>query len=254
MRLLDALRHAMRMRRTGPDDLDAAGRWAAGAEPGPEDRGLAELLAAAKAPAHAEELAGRPAAVAAFAAAGLDAAAPGPATRFRRSRAVRTLIVNVTAGVLLLTGTGAAVAARGGHLPDGAQQRAHDLFSRLGVPAPQTVPDAPDPRPSRAEPSRRPGRPPSAAAPPSAPTPAQPSGSAAVPGAAGWCRAWAAAPGRDDAPWYRDLVEAAGSEAEVAAYCAGLDGPGAASGKPARSHKPPGKPSSLPTPSHAGKK
>jgi hypothetical protein len=252
MRLLDALRHAMRMRRSGPDDLDAAGRWAAGETPGPEHRGLAELLAAAKAPARAEELAGRQDVVAAFAAAGHDDVVREPVSLGRRSRTARALVVNVTAGLVLLAGTGAAVAAHGGHLPDAAQQRAHDLFSRLGVPPPPSSPDEPE-SPPRTRPSRT-SEPPSSG-PSSKPAPPRPSASAPVaPAPAGWCRAWASTPEPGDAPWYRELVEAAGSEEEVAGYCAALDDPGTASAKPSHSRKPPGKPSSLPTPSHPGKK
>jgi hypothetical protein len=244
--LLDSLRHVMRMRRTGPPDLDVAGRWAAGEEAGPAHRGLAELLAAAKAPAHPEELAGRRAAVAAFAAAGRDEAVPEPVTRGRRSRTARTLVANVTAVMVLLAGTGAAMAARAGHLPDAAQQRAHDLFSRLGVPAPPSTPDTPV-SPPRTRPSRT-VEPPS-----SGPVTTRPPASVA-PVPAGWCRAWAAEPEPGEEPWYRELVEAAGSEKEVAAYCAALGAPGAASGKPGHSRKPSGRPSSLPTPSHSGRR
>jgi hypothetical protein len=267
MGLLDAFRHAMRMRRTGPVDLDAAGRWAAGETPGPEHRGLADLLAAAGAPADATDPAGRQAAVAAFAAAGRDepvvaafasaglaGTAPEQVSPRRRSRTARALTVNVTAAVVLLAGTGAALAARGGHLPDAVQQRAHDLFSRLGVPAPDPSPDSSDvpgsrPRPSPSRPAERP----SPVPPPAAMSPSAPSAPVA-PAPAGWCRAWAADPESGDTPWYRKLVEAAGSEDEVAAYCAGLGSPRAASAKPEHSRKPPGRPSDPPTPSHPGKK
>ncbi|MEU4624656.1 hypothetical protein AB0G04_32380 [Actinoplanes sp. NPDC023801] len=262
-------------------DADQAGRWAAGEQPGPAHRGLAELLAAANAPATEDELAGREAVVAAFAAevrkagaaearkagtagsrrkagttglrreveiaAAHGAAVPQPAGRARRSRTARPVVVNVAA-VLLLAGTGTAVAARGGHLPQAAQQRAHDVFSGLGVPAPVRSPQPTDAVPrASATPAPRRSATKSATTRPSA----SPS-AAAVP--AGWCRAWAAAPRPSDAPWYAELAEAAGSEEDIAAYCRALDDTGTPSASPDRSRKPPGRPSSLPTPSHRGKK
>ncbi|WP_189332909.1 hypothetical protein [Actinoplanes ianthinogenes] len=239
----------MRIRRTHPIGLDQTERWAAGEPPGPDHQGLAGLLAAAKAPATPGELAGRQAAMAAFTAAYEGAEAPGEGHRVRTSRPTRTLVVTIAAGLALVTAGGTAAAARSGVLPDGAQERAHQLFSRLGVPAPQTSPDAPAPVPSSL-PSRTGGVP--------SPVPVT-SATAVVP--VGWCRAWAAAPRASNAPWRRELVEAAGSEAGIPAYCAALGAtvtPATAAtsapGKSGHSRKPQGKPSSLPTPSHHGKK
>ncbi|MBB4742054.1 hypothetical protein BJY16_005513 [Actinoplanes octamycinicus] len=244
----------MRVRRTHPIDLDQTERWATGEQPGPDHQGLADLLAAAKAPATPGELAGRQAAMAAFTAVRDGAQASGEGHRVRTSRTRRALVVNLAAGVVLVAAGGTAVAARSGVLPDAAQERAHELFSGLGVPAPQTSSSAPSPVPS-SKPSRTTSVP--SPAPATSPT-------AVVP--AGWCRAWAAAPRASNAPWRRKLVEAAGSEAAIPAYCAALGttttSPAAspatpstsAPGKSGHSRKPQGKPSSLPTPSHPGKK
>ncbi|WIM99648.1 hypothetical protein ACTOB_003308 [Actinoplanes oblitus] len=242
----------MRVRRTHPIGLDQTERWATGEQPGPDHQGLADLLAAAKAPATPGELAGRQAATAAFAAAYQGAGAPEEERRVSTSRTTRALVVNVMAGVLLVTATGTAVAARGGVLPEGAQRRAHELFSGLGVPAPHTSASTPAPVPSSG--SSRTGAVPSPA-PATSPT-------AVVP--AGWCRAWAAAPRPSRAPWYPELARAAGSESAIPAYCAaqgvtapatsGAPATSSAPGKSGHSRKPQGKPSSLPAPSHPGKK
>src|SRR5262245_12586998 len=106
MRLTRALLHAMRARRTQRIGPDQAGRRATDDLPDPDHQGLAELLAAAKAPATAEELAGERAAVAGFAAARRRAAAsPRRRSRVRMSRATRAVVVNVAAGLVLVGGT-----------------------------------------------------------------------------------------------------------------------------------------------------
>lgn len=216
MRLTGALLHAIRARRTQRTGPDQAGRRAADDLPGPDHQGLAELLAAAKAPATAEELAGERAAVAGFAAARRRAAvSPRRRSRVRMSRATRGVVVNVAAGLVLVGGTGTAVAARSGHLPDGAQQHAHRLFSALGVPAPRTVRDEPS-----AVPEARPSGTTSRPAP--APTPGVSATRSTEEVAAGWCRAWVAAPHESNARRRRDLIAAAGGEEKIPAYCAGL--------------------------------
>ncbi len=50
----------------------------------------------------------------------------------------RAVVVKVAAGAATLVLSGAALAAETGNLPDGAQQRAHEMFSSLGVPAPRS--------------------------------------------------------------------------------------------------------------------
>jgi hypothetical protein len=280
MRLINALLHAMRARRAERIDLEQqADRWVAG-DPPADHQGLAELLAAAKAPATAEELAGERAAVAGFAAA-RRAASPRGRSRVRMSRSTRAVVVNAAAGLVLVGGAGTAVAARTGNLPDGAQQHAHRLFSALGVPAPRTVRDDPSPLPS-ASPSETTSRP------HPTPTPGVPATSPAEAVAAGWCRTWSAAPHDSNARWRRDLIAAAGGEQNIPAYCTELGvtpGPASPTAKaptgkaptgkapnakspatkspatkkgskpatPGQSKKPPGEPNRTPTSGHPGK-
>jgi hypothetical protein len=258
MRLIHALLHAMCTRRTQQIGLNQADRWVTGDRPGPDHQGLAELLTAVKAPATAEELAGERAAVAGFAAAHRRAASPKRRrSRVRMSRTPRTVVVNVAAGLALVAGAGTAAAARTGNLPDGAQQHAHRLFSALGIPPPRTGPANPKPVPQASTP-RTTSRP----SPTPAPGVSTTSTTEAVP--AGWCRAWSAAPHNSDAPWRRNLIEAAGSEHDIPAYCAALSTTAhpasrtttaarPAPAKPSGSQESHGKPSSLPTPDHHGK-
>jgi hypothetical protein len=133
MRLINALKNAMRVRssrRVGRADAD---RLVSGNPPGPDHRGLGALLDAAAAPPSVEELAGERAAVARFVAAYRDAA-PEPSVRtpVPASRSARMVAVKVAAGVAVLAAGGTAVAAETGNLPAGAQR----LFTGLGVPAP----------------------------------------------------------------------------------------------------------------------
>nr|WP_296070613.1 hypothetical protein [uncultured Actinoplanes sp.] len=266
----------MRRRRAHRIGLTQADQWAAGDPPGPDHQGLAELLAAAKAPATAEELAGEEQAVAAYTAAQRRAAPP--ARRKNRARVSRlpsrTVVVNIATVLALLAAGGTAVAARTGNLPADAQQHAHRLFSALGVPAPRTGPttgpgQAPSvsPQPSTPRTTSRPS-----------PTPA-PAGSAAPSAGtapAGWCRAWSATPHTTKAAWYRDLAEAAGGEDHIRAYCASLTRSATSpatrrptpspptptrrpptkphTSKPGPTAHPTGKPTSLPTPQRSDRR
>ncbi|WP_412742166.1 hypothetical protein [Krasilnikovia sp. MM14-A1004] len=141
----------MRTWRTRRLGLDEADRLVAGQRSAPGHEGLAELLAAARAPASPRELAGERAAVAGFVAARQRAVPIHPPKGTRRVRvpvSVRAVAMKVAAGFAVLAATGTAAAAGAGTLPDGAQQRAHRFFSALGVPAPAT----PVPHPSRTGP------------------------------------------------------------------------------------------------------
>jgi hypothetical protein len=209
MRPLHALLDAMRTRRTDRIGLAQADRLVAGDQPGPHHRGLGDLLAAAAAPARAEELGGEQDAVAAFAAAQRRAAALKGKTRARVSRSVRTVVVTGAAGLALLVISGTAVAARTGSLPDGAQQHAHRLFSALGVPAPRTGPGATPASHPSGTPGPRPSASPSTIA-------------AEIP--LRWCRTFNATPGGPsaDPSLHRRLAAAAGGAENIERYCARL--------------------------------
>lgn len=248
-----ALLHAMRERRTsrlGPAEAD---RLVAGDPAGPEHRGLAALLDAAKAPASPRELAGERAAVVAFGAAYREAEQAGLHRAGRRARMplpAKAAAVKVAAVVAVLAGSGVALAAETGQLPAGAQHQAHRLFSAVGVPAPQAT-------------SARARRTPSATPSPRAsarPTPgASATGRGSTPGAPavpGLCKAWAAQQEPHGkamkAASRQALIAAAGGADQIAELCAeALATPGttpAPSAKPGHGGKPdhPGKPSDKP--------
>jgi hypothetical protein len=215
----------MRVRRTPRIGSAEVERLIAGDRTGPDHDGLAALLAAARSPASPDELAGERAAAARLSAAYRDAGRPvRPRRSTRRTRilsSARALAVKVTAGVAVLAVGGTAVAAQTGNLPVAAQDRAHRIFSALGVPPPETAAPPVIPAPSR------PGRTgPSATA---APRPGAVSSD--DPAVTGLCRAWQAA--RDNprgeampAPSRRALAAAAGGQSNVPAFCAArLAGP-----------------------------
>ncbi|MFB9361767.1 hypothetical protein [Actinoplanes nipponensis] len=221
--------------------------------------GLAGLLDAARASTPGEDLAGERAAVAGFLAARQRAVPTAPPRR--KNREARTFAMTVALGFAVLTFGGTALAARTGSLPPAAQERAHALFSGVGVPpppAPVPATSAP-PTTGRAVPSPTP-------APSRTATPA-PSATAATE----LCRVWDAAgqdpPGRDvPAEVRRSLAAAAGGVPRIDGFCAALLGEASRSssaGAPASSGTPPGpgKPAGKPsapgkptvTPSHPGK-
>jgi hypothetical protein len=184
--------------------------------------GLDHLLDAVRAPATPGELSGEQAMVAALAAEHRRAALtarPKERDRVRLPGFVRRTVVTVTASVALLAAGGTAVAAATGSLPDGVQQRAHRLFSALGIPAPRTGTNSSS-SPAASAPQATPTPAPTATA---TATPATARGSEAPEVRATWCAAWAAAAaggkpmnGRDR----RDLIAAAGGPDGVTAYCA----------------------------------
>lgn len=161
---------------------------------------VADLLAAAGAPARPDELAGEKAAVAAFRAAYGPAEPEKPKGRPVR----RAVLVAALSAVVALVG-GTAYAAQTGRLPDPVQQRFHETFA--GVPAPE--PDV------RTSPTQR-------------PSPTTTATTAAAPPAVlDLCRAWQATRSRPGQPSLRpdeqrELAAAAGGQNRIESFCAGL--------------------------------
>lgn len=178
---------------------------------------LSRLLAAAAAPARPDELAGLSTAVAAFEEAGRDTSVSVPPVT-RRSLLVRPVAAKIAAGVAVVLFGGVALAAETGNLPGGTQQRAHELFSPLGVPSPHasaspaaTRPPAVETTPSRAPSPDNNGR----------------TLDPTSPAVLGLCRAWQALQNNpNDKPMtaeaFRDLAGAAGGEQRVSAFCGPL--------------------------------
>ena len=216
-----ALQGAMRTRRTRRIGLAEADRLVAGKPFSPDPWGLSVLLDAAKAPPSVDELAGERAAVAGFLAAHRKAAATAPSKRRNRARlqlSARAVALKVAAAVTVLAMGGTAVAAQTGKLPAGAQQRAHDMLSSLGVPAPDD-----GPRPAPTGPVR-----PSKSAQPSA-TPTPPTSATTDPVALTLCQQWDAASRKPHgkaltAEAKHALAEAAGGPSKVADFCVALLG------------------------------
>jgi hypothetical protein len=167
---------------------------------------------------------------------------------------------------------GTALAARTGSLPAAAQERAHAIFSGVGVPAPdRTRSTIPAVLPSRT-PSRVPATTP---APTTAGTPAPTTAGTTAPTSAAvldLCRAWQAArepPGKAvPAPTRKALADAAGGVSKIDEFCSVQLGeaPGSegseskkpktkATGKPAKTDKTktPGKPRESGKTKHTGK-
>lgn len=222
MRWWDALHHAMCVWRAGRIDLTEADRLAAGGAPGPGQPGLGALLAAVTAPPSARELSGKQAAMEAFVAArraGTPTRAALGTHRVRVPLRAGRAAVRIAVAVAVLTVGGTAAAAETGRLPAGLQQRAHDLFSPLGVPAPST----PTP-PSGTDHGGAGGSGwPTAPSVPPTPRPAVPSGPAVL----GLCQAWDAAQADPHGKAMtrqalRALAVAAGGDSAIAAFCADL--------------------------------
>lgn len=216
-----ALQGAMRTRRTRRIGLAEADRLVAGKPSSPDPWGLGVLFDAAKAPPSVDELAGERAAVAGFLAAHRKAAATTPSKRRNRAQlrlSARAVALKVAAAVTVLAMGGTAVAAQTGKLPAGAQQRAHDMLSSLGVPAPDD-----GPRPAPTGPVR-----PSKSAQPSA-TPTPPTSATTDPVALTLCQQWDAASRKPHgkaltAEAKHALAEAAGGPSKVADFCVALLG------------------------------
>jgi len=240
---------SLRARRIGRREAD---ELLSGGSSRADRAGIVEVLELAAAPPHPEELAGRQAAVAAFARAWRE----GPAAPVRRGRLrawlSRALAVKAITVLALLSLGGVAVAAGTGTLPAGVQHGAHDLLTPFGVP----VPDASS---AHGTPTR-PATPHRSASP--APAPGSPAASA-DPAVHGLCEAWQAGQTNGqgkkvDAAVLTRLSAAAGGTEKIPAFCAAVlapppsptTGPPAAPGGPPPSHPGPdkthGKPSRIP--------
>jgi hypothetical protein len=220
-----------RRRRIGPDDAERL--LATGRDPAyPE---LSRLLGAVAAPPRPRELAGLPAAVAAFEEAGRLAR---PTVESKRRRALRPLAAAAALAAMLVGGV--AVAAETGNLPGGARTPAASGTARADAPPrPTTNGDVapghgPSGTPGTTPPSSDRGRTIS----PTSPT------------LAGLCRAWDAHrrnPQKDPVPAeaMRDLTAAAGGEERIPELCAPV------LPRPATPSHPTGKGTGKPTPSPA---
>ncbi|GAB1509241.1 hypothetical protein [Actinophytocola sp. KF-1] len=171
-------------------DRDTAELLAAGRGTGP----VAVLLRAAAAPAHADELAGESAAVAAFRAA---AVAPVPHRSVFRRSVAKALTIKAVLVVAVAGSTGVVLAASEGALPV--------PWSNTPAEAPGTTTTPATPAPNA--PAGRTGD--------DKGSPATPD-----PSVAGLCEAYTAGGEKDlTNPAFRALVEAAGGKGEVADYC-----------------------------------
>lgn len=182
---------------------------------------VADLLAAAAAPVREGELAGQPAALAAFRSARL-----GPVPQPRRRSVIKSALAMSVASkiaalaVALVASGGVIATAVTGHLVP------HAGHGPAVVPATSSHGAAPDrPHTAGTTDPAGPGRTGQA----SHPNPA--------PNLNGLCRAYAAHGDAQDNPAFTALSTAAGGQANVATYCASL------------LPQPPGKP---PTPGHSG--
>jgi hypothetical protein len=209
--------------------------------PAPEDapaglRPVAEVLAALQASPDASELAGWGRALAAFREA---PGAPGTSRRktpLRRTTLISTLLSAKLAAAAAAAAAaavgGAAVAAYTGSLPAPLQKVAHEV---IGAPSARPTPPAPA--------SGQPVGPDASGSP-----------------AYGLCTAYDHGGLSQHSVAFRNLVNAAGGKAKVAAYCASVTSPGAAAaggraaGRPSqapsasRHHgKPSGRPSTAPS-------
>ena len=190
-------------------DRFTAERLLRGEVAGPHE--LAELLAAAAAPAQPDELAGEEAAVTAFREAHLI-----PASRpRRRSMITKLLTLKVAAAALTATAAGGvALAAGTGHLPDSMSG------SAKSTARPDTGKTAAGAKHAKASPS---------------------------PSLVGLCRAFRAGAGDNpgkalQSPAFTALITAAGGKDNVAAFCADL-----LKNRPGKGSHPTGAPTSHPT-------
>lgn len=177
------------------------------------------LLAAATDRAHPQELAGEEAAIAAFRQA--HRASASPAGRTRRLVPVPGLIAgSLTAKLAISLGVlsfgGFALAAETGSLPTGAQSAAHRVFRAIGVPegdqqASEQTGDRTSDRTGQPTQSNGGG----------------PQLDATSPAVTGLCRAYTAGNKDEhgkalDSTAFQALAKAAGGEADIEAFCAGV--------------------------------
>lgn len=222
-----------RVSRRDAERLLDSGRALDGGPAGAGHDGLANLLAAAAAPARPDELAGEAAAVAAFRREFRRRPGRAPAVRpYRRRIAV---VGALSAAVLAVGGT--AYAASTGRLPDPVQRVVDGVFTGGSGGRPHggaTPATSADPA------SRVPGTGASPPGPASATNPADRSPGPDEARMTGLCRSWEAS--RDNphsaaisADDLRILAAAAGGEDRIAAYCAEIRSTGP---KPTKSDKP----------------
>ncbi len=118
---------------------------------GPDDAppayaGVARVLAAAVGPEQAREVQGESAAIAMFAAQH-RALVPDPRARGRRRMLPQILTTKAAAAALtgaIVFGGGVTAAAAAGHLPDAAQNVAHDSLAHVGISIPAGADAPPD--------------------------------------------------------------------------------------------------------------
>lgn len=210
-------------------DLAQADQLASGHCSDPQPYGLGLLLDAARAPAWGEELAGEQEAVTRMVAARRAALSAHPGrSRDAKVPPARQVAVRLAAALASLVVVGGFAVAETGGLPTALQQRAHDMFSLLGVPAPDTERGQGDDPSGGADPGRT--------MPATTPNPTD-AGTLDPTGveARALCRVWNAA-GRDpdgaamDRQSWRTLVTIAGGKTRVPALCSALLDPAAPSG------------------------
>ncbi|KQX62098.1 hypothetical protein [Angustibacter sp. Root456] len=234
----------------------------------PGTSALADLVSAARLPAHDSELVGEDAALAAFVAA-RDGALSPTRTRHRRTSVLSTLIgsklaLAAAAGAVTLGGVSAA--AFTGSLPDGAQALAHQV---IGAPAADDTDsaDSTDSTDSAQDDdatetaTEAPSEAATATDEPTSSPSATPVGPDATgPAAFGLCTAYTAqvrAGHTPDAsaPAWRNLAQAAGGAANIATYCGTVALPGRSADHPTGSptsnpgstHRPTKAPATHPT-------
>ncbi|MGN6299972.1 MAG: hypothetical protein ACTHN8_02650 [Angustibacter sp.] len=230
----------------------------------PGTSALADLVAAARRPAHDSELVGEDAAVAAFVAA--RDGASSTRTRHRRKSVLSTLIgsklaLAAAAGAVTLGGVSAA--AFTGSLPDAAQSFAHDV---IGAPAAgdsdtadsSDVAETPDEDATETATATQTAT--ATDEPTSSPSATPVGPDATGPAAFGLCTAYTAqvrSGHTPDAssPAFRNLATAAGGADNIAAYCGTVTAPGKSGDRPTGSptsnpgstHKPTKAPATHPT-------
>jgi hypothetical protein len=197
-----------RTRRIGRREMR---RLLAGVSGAADPTGLGFLLDLAAGPPTPAELAGLHEAVQRFRHTHRDPAPASASTRSGRgvvALATRALAVKVAAvfGVLLLGGV--ALAASTGHLPQGVQQRAHDLVAPLGI----SLPNGSGPNRSGSSVATR---------------GVGPTGAASTAATAGLCRAWQQETAADQGtatmtPASRALADLAGGANKIATFCASV--------------------------------
>jgi hypothetical protein len=220
-----------------------------------DERALADLFAALRAPADEAELAERRDYLAAFAAAqaatagsastqtlGPDSAPTRRTSMLGTFLATKTVVAAVALGTL---GTATAAAAFTGTLPDALQKVAHDT---VGAPTSHRPEPKPTPTPSGTPSDKAHAKP-----------GATPSGTGKGPDAKGsaaygLCTAYTHGGLATTSTAYRNLATAAGGSTKISAYCATVPHPGSTKNQSGQSQgDSTGKPTDKPNPHSTGK-